>query len=371
MTIDRSFCAAGADQRDDCVDRCIIAGHTAEFDPYLRDADGNLESLAERAARGARWASQQVRFDLNVGDVWEYPGYVKDGISYPPELPQSNNSICSDGGPGAEFSVCELNTDCTDCGGTVVLPGSPYSRSCSYDMSFSVSASGILSLPANDQLPDVYLHGAFSSDGPTTLTVTTTEFKPLPDVVAGLTVPGLAGAFVLHTDGRVAIDASASMDSLSISQYLVFEELTLAMSGISDTEGDFPPIGDARSPLTVRSAVRIGGPKGFVAAVSGVITADTLSLNVSHAGGWNPFGDSGSALPTILTPSFEAALVLGPSAYLSLEAHVEFTNTIEVIPNVSAATRSCMCCSYSCAAHTHALRGYEGSPPQISSLASG
>ena len=34
-----------------------------------------------------------------------------------PQNPQSsNNGVCDDGGPGSEFDVCELGTDCTDCG---------------------------------------------------------------------------------------------------------------------------------------------------------------------------------------------------------------------------------------------------------------
>ena len=37
----------------------------------------------------------------------------------------TNDGTCDDGGPGAEYSFCELGTDCADCGPRLVWPPSP------------------------------------------------------------------------------------------------------------------------------------------------------------------------------------------------------------------------------------------------------
>ena len=39
-----------------------------------------------------------------------------------------SDNKCDDGGPGSEFEICTLGTDCSDCGGrpcSVLLPPPP------------------------------------------------------------------------------------------------------------------------------------------------------------------------------------------------------------------------------------------------------
>jgi hypothetical protein len=53
-----------------------------------------------------------------------YTKWLCSPFAYPvPDAPKcdddclsSSNGICSDGGPGAEYSSCDFGTDCTDCG---------------------------------------------------------------------------------------------------------------------------------------------------------------------------------------------------------------------------------------------------------------
>ena len=97
---------------------------------------------------------------------------------------------------------------------------------------------------------------------------------------------------------------------------------------------------DATALLDFSGKIFVGGDDGFEATVVGVVDFAAepsdryMTLSLSHPGGWAPLPDMFD--PFFTTPAFGAQLVLGPGAFMTLDAHVQFVKDIPLLPKVVA-----------------------------------
>ena len=138
-------------------------------------------------------------------------------------------------------------------------------------------------------------------------------------------LPGaeLSGSFVIQPDGSFSLEVVGHGDQVSIANnFVTFNSWSVSLSLEGAVGGAAPfPISISDLHVSVGGLVRVGGPKGFEASISGLLdsSSGTGSFAVSHEGGWVP----ASTGTWFSTPAFNGTLSFGPSQ-IQLSCAVQF-----------------------------------------------
>lgn len=191
-------------------------------------------------------------------------------------------------------------------------------------------------------LPVFGMAGTLSNVADSSLRVEASGFVPLPDTLPTLTL-SMEGALVMRLDGTLTVDASASVPLFAPSggDVLVLSDLAAGVL-LHTTLDDSAAVSSNSSEslqLSMSGRARIGGATGLSGSISGSVHLvedvglRTMQLSVRHPGGWSPLPPSfGEALQT---PAFDADLALGPGSNLSLAAHVQYSDSIELFEGLT------------------------------------
>jgi hypothetical protein len=184
--------------------------------------------------------------------------------------------------------------------------------------------------------PLIGLEGQVDSSGVSTLQVTTaTHWTPLADLPS-FRVPPLVGTFTLNGPAdtlEVSLTHTAPIDISAANGLISFTNGQVDVQITGSTL-----VGGARSLATQFSgSAQIGGTNGFAATASGNIdtAAESMSLTVSHDGGWSPLG--GGFASVLTTPAFTGTLDINVgSIAVAFSGTAVFVNDVDLIPGVAA-----------------------------------
>ena len=190
----------------------------------------------------------------------------------------------------------------------------------------------------DDSLPVLYMHGRASASSATSqghLHVTYTSeasWTPLPQHLPQLVVPRLRGNMTWHSVGQLTAgvttrDMLPEVDALANVQggegQLLFLQGWQMAAALSATSSE------ATLRIVASGDVRIGGPGGFQARVSGSIdmsNSSTGRLDIVHLASppWRPFPD---VLPELTAPPFSGYMQFAPTPRMCPDHACTHTHT--------------------------------------------
>ena len=156
---------------------------------------------------------------------------------------------------------------------------------------------------------------------------TSNSWSPLPNRLPGLVIPQLSGRMSLDSSGvDVWVEAAASSpEVVYAADLLVLRDWFVIVSATMHSTNQVD--------VNVTGAVAIGGSRGFVANVTGILDSEeeSVELIATSEGGWVPFA---SALPQFVSPAFVADLTIGGEHLLAYHATAHSPQPVDVIDNV-------------------------------------
>ena len=163
---------------------------------------------------------------------------------------------------------------------------------------------------------------------------TDSEWVPLPSRLPLLRIPIIYGNMTICN----AANVTAFISSQPVDLAVVEDYLELFSARVSVAVGEFEPANpDGTLPaLDVRASgsVQVGGKLGFAATVAGALNTEdqTVSLAVSHPGGWSPLSDLASLFET---PAFNCSAAIGVGGvFLETHCTVAYRKPIKFIPGM-------------------------------------
>lgn len=223
--------------------------------------------------------------------------------------------------------------------------------------------------------PMILLNGTLRSCGLSELYASTRdEWQPLPSVLPGLRLPIIYGQLLLHENGLVEAEISHEpLPDLRLGSLLAFTgwQLTLGVTATSSTDRTDPecasddngaasgstttgssantaiakPTTTARAPspppsydvsllVNVTGGIIIGGALDFFVIGTIDTASQSVSIEITHPGGWCPFDFLSSFCTPRIFGWFRMSRAEDAPYYLDLGAKISIADEISIIPGL-------------------------------------